>query len=156
MGMARLLLIDDDPKHVKLLHAQLSALGHEVLTAIDGEDGLAQLFADDGGISVVITDLTMPKVDGRAVVQRIRASPDHAQLAIIIVSATRDAADINDLLRDGRTRFMGKPIDFFGLSSTIARYTNRRTTEEVTLTPEQVEMLASAKPCKPIDINQEA
>ena len=58
----QVLIVDDEPNLRKILSAQLSRDGYDVLTAEDGEKGLAAL--REHHIDLVITDLKMPKIDG--------------------------------------------------------------------------------------------
>jgi CheY-like chemotaxis protein len=62
--MARILIVDDDELDRTLLRAMLSGEGHEVIQAVDGEEGFA--FLGETSIDVVVTDLQMPKVLDRA------------------------------------------------------------------------------------------
>jgi CheY-like chemotaxis protein len=76
-----ILLVDDDPILLRSLRETLELDGHTILTANDGKEGI-ELFqkSRSGGhvtVSVVITDLGMPHVDGRSVARAVKqASPD--------------------------------------------------------------------------------
>ena len=78
----RILLVDDDPILLKSLRETLEQDGHTILTANGGRQGLELFQASIGAngqstISVVITDLGMPHVDGRSVARGVKeASPD--------------------------------------------------------------------------------
>ncbi|MDB4995225.1 MAG: Response regulator of zinc sigma-54-dependent two-component system, partial [Myxococcaceae bacterium] len=58
----QVLIVDDEPNLRKILSAQLSRDGYDVMTAEDGEQGL--LILKEHHIDLVVTDLKMPKVDG--------------------------------------------------------------------------------------------
>ena len=58
----QVLIVDDEPNLRKILAAQLSRDGYEVMLAEDGEQGLTML--RENHIDLVVTDLKMPKVDG--------------------------------------------------------------------------------------------
>jgi CheY-like chemotaxis protein len=66
----RVLLIDDDPSLGEIISAVLASFGYECQTAADGQSGLARF--DEGGWDLVLTDLTMPEVNGWEVVEAIR------------------------------------------------------------------------------------
>ena len=67
----QVLIVDDEPNLRKILSAQLSRDGYDVLTAEDGEAGLAILH--EHHIDLVVTDLKMPKVDGMALLRQAHA-----------------------------------------------------------------------------------
>jgi signal transduction histidine kinase/ActR/RegA family two-component response regulator len=69
--VARVLLVDDDPRLVSVLSDMLRSEGHAVATATNGEEALA-LF-DPAAHDVVITDLGMPKMNGWEVAERVKA-----------------------------------------------------------------------------------
>ena len=58
----RILLVDDDPFILEMLKSAMVALGHAFETAMDGEAAKAKL--KQGGFTMVLTDLTMPRCDG--------------------------------------------------------------------------------------------
>ena len=79
----QVLIVDDEPNLRKILAAQLSRDGYEVMTAEDGEQGLAML--REHHIDLVITDLKMPKVDGMTLLREaLRLDPD---LPIVMITA---------------------------------------------------------------------
>ena len=142
--MSGLPLVDDDPVFRRLLGRQLEALGHLVTVAEDGQEGLHRLQAATAAYDLLITDLNMPRVSGRELVAAVRSDLRWGALPIIIVSATSESGGLGDYLRDGITRFMAKPVDFFGISASIAHLCNRRITEFIELTPEEQATLAQA------------
>ena len=67
----QVLIVDDEPNLRKILAAQLSRDGYDVLLAEDGEQGLALL--REHHIDLVVTDLKMPKVDGMTLLREALA-----------------------------------------------------------------------------------
>jgi adenylate cyclase len=65
------LVIDDDPTNVEVLRVRLSAQGYEVVTAIDGEEGLQR--ARELEPDLVLLDVMMPKLDGISVLKELKA-----------------------------------------------------------------------------------
>jgi len=85
--MARILIVDDDELDRTLLRAMLSTEGHEVVQAVDGEEGLASV--SETPVDLVVTDLQMPNVHGLELISVLRAlSP---RPAILAVSGTGEA-----------------------------------------------------------------
>lgn len=83
--MCTILVIDDEKSILRVIQEALSRFGHEVETALDGVEGVQKF--DDGRYDLVITDLRMPGLDGKGVVEHIRASGKNA-IPIICISAT--------------------------------------------------------------------
>ncbi|HEX3346441.1 MAG TPA: response regulator, partial [Polyangiaceae bacterium] len=79
----QVLIVDDEPNLRKILSAQLSRDGYDVMTAEDGEQGLALL--KEHHIDLVITDLKMPKVDGMTLLRR--ALELEAELPVVLITA---------------------------------------------------------------------
>ena len=68
--MARILLVDDDESVRATVQAMLVDRGHEVIPAVDGEDGLLQL--SEQPFDLIICDVIMPNMDGLEMVREIR------------------------------------------------------------------------------------
>ncbi len=103
----QVLIVDDEPNLRKILSAQLSRDGYDVLTAEDGEQGLSLL--KEHHIDLVITDLKMPKVDGMALLKR--ALVDEPDLPIIIITAHGTVDTAVEALKVGAFDFVTKPFD---------------------------------------------
>jgi DNA-binding response OmpR family regulator len=78
----QVLIVDDEPNLRKILSAQLSRDGYDVLTAEDGEKGLAAL--REHHIDLVITDLKMPKVDGMTLLREALREARNVRMLIIM------------------------------------------------------------------------
>jgi CheY-like chemotaxis protein len=82
---ARILVVDDNQALRENLAEALVLEGFEVETASDGTRALARL-AEDPAFGVVLMDLVMPGMDGRELVERIRADPALRGLRLIVAS----------------------------------------------------------------------
>lgn len=83
--MARILIVEDEPAIALVLSELLTGEGHVCETAADGQRGLArlhQLPAPD----LVLLDLLMPGVGGKAVLTAMRAEPSLAMIPVIVVT----------------------------------------------------------------------
>src|SRR6185437_11201582 len=103
----QVLIVDDEPNLRKILSAQLSRDGYDVLTAEDGEQGLAQL--KEHHIDLVITDLKMPKVDGMTLLRR--ALVEEPELPVILITAHGTIDTAVEALKAGAFDFVTKPFD---------------------------------------------
>jgi CheY-like chemotaxis protein len=102
-----LLVEDDDMVRVATLRA-LRRHGHRVLEAVDGEAALSIIARTPESIDLVITDLVMPRMGGRELGERLRASGHEA--AILYISGyTGDAVTQQHMLDDG-AEFLEKPF----------------------------------------------
>ena len=72
LRMSRILVVDDDPDILALVRFKLEAEGHEVLTASDGEAGLAAIRQHRPDL--VLADWTMPRLNGVEMLARRRAT----------------------------------------------------------------------------------
>jgi two-component system, OmpR family, KDP operon response regulator KdpE len=111
--MAKVLVIDDDPSLLRALRLGLRAGGHDVITAVGGEEGISQtaLASPD----VVVLDLGLPDIDGQAVCRRIR---QWSGVPIIILSASGSEDRKVAALDGGADDFVTKP---FGMAELEAR-----------------------------------
>ncbi len=82
--MAKLLLIEDDMLLVRLYQKKFTKEGHEVITARDGEEGLAMIEKEKPDL--VLLDIMMPKLSGLEVLERIKANPATRSVPVVILS----------------------------------------------------------------------
>ena len=95
-GHPVVLIADDEPAIRRLYSQVLSTAGFEVVEAVDGEDALAKLATI--GVSLVLLDASMPRLDGLGVIRRLRADPATARLPIILVTGSGEEANrVRDL-----------------------------------------------------------
>lgn len=128
----RVLLIDDDPSLVEALRTSLIDEGHKVSAATGGQSGIDTFrAAHKSGLpfDIVITDLSMPDVDGRQVVANLRAiSP---RTPIVLLTGWRHQ------LKDGAERslqvdrLLGKPPRIRELRMALAELTGRRASDQL-------------------------
>jgi len=114
-----ILIVEDIPNVLDLLEMTLKFQGYNVLTARNGEEALDIL--DKEKPVLIITDILMPKLDGFAMVQKIRTNPKTQNIPVIFLSATYITPDDRSFaLRLGASRFIEKPIDTEDFLLTIA------------------------------------
>lgn len=113
------LVVDDEPDARELLAACLEARGCEVRTAADGEEALDVLRAD-GDVGLVITDIMMPRLDGLALCDQMRAEPRLRSIPVVLVSALFGRGE-HDVAQDPVVGALGKPIDLDALLAMVRR-----------------------------------
>lgn len=104
----RILVVDDKPHNRRVLVDILSPLGFEVMEADNGLEGLVK--AGQSCFQVLIVDLIMPELDGFALIQKIRQSPELKEVVIIATSASVYEDDQEKSIEMGANVFLPKPV----------------------------------------------
>jgi two-component system KDP operon response regulator KdpE len=115
-ALPRILVVDDDAAIRGALARELSLAGYEVAVAADGEEGVRTFAAEP--FDLVITDLAMPRADGFAVIQAIRAAGTGGATPILVLSVRGDEEDKVRALDLGADDYVTKP---FSLRELLAR-----------------------------------
>ena len=105
----KVLVVDDDETIRGLITLNLELEGFEVATAVDGLDALAKAAAVQP--AVVTLDVMMPRLDGWATAQRLRADPATADIKVVLLSARAQEADLQRGTRIGVDAYLTKPFD---------------------------------------------
>ncbi|MCM2252071.1 MAG: response regulator transcription factor [Ramlibacter sp.] len=139
----RLLLIEDDAALRLGLARQLEAEGYRVDQAADGEDGLFQ--AREYPVDLAIVDLGLPKLNGLAVVQRLRA--DGRTLPILILTARGSWQDKVAGLEAGADDYLVKPFEYPELAARVKallRRSMKAASDVLVLGPVSIDFSAQA------------
>lgn len=105
MAKAKVLVVDDEPRVVQLVRANLGVEGYEVLVAEDGAQALSM--AQSEAPDLVILDLMLPKLDGYEVARRIR---EFSSVPIIMLTARSGEVDIVRGFDAGADDYLTKPF----------------------------------------------
>lgn len=114
--MARVLVADDDEDIRDLIGVSLT---HECAFARDGAEAIDALSRQR--IDLVVLDVMMPHVDGLEVLRRIRTSPDHAHLPVVLLTAKVSEDDHLRGYQSGADAYLTKPFDIDELQSQVDR-----------------------------------
>jgi CheY-like chemotaxis protein len=116
-GTRTALIVDDNFFNRNIFHIALESVGYQVTESEDGLHGLEALSARN--FHLLILDLQMPQLDGRAVLRKVREQPQHSQMHIVVVTANAHmATDDIDSLAD---YIMYKPINVVEFSEFAQR-----------------------------------
>jgi len=115
--MQKVLIIDDEKPTLAMFELFLAAYGFEVLTAENGEDGIAMFEAENP--SIVFTDIKMPGMDGFEVLKRIKAISPGA--VVIVVTGHGDKELARKALDLKATDFIHKPVQKEALDAALER-----------------------------------
>ncbi len=109
----RILIVDDEPRYLRLLEANLRTEGYEVVTAADGLQAIETFSSQP--IDLVLLDVMMPRLDGFGATQRIR---EFSNVPIIILTAKGEEQDRVKGLDFGADDYLVKP---FSATELLAR-----------------------------------
>jgi len=112
-----ILIVDDNPANVEILQMRLAANNYEIITAADGEEGLAT--AREAQPDLILLDIMMPKMDGIEVCRHIRADASLPFIPIIMVTAKADSKDVVAGLEAGGDEYLTKPVDHAALVARV-------------------------------------
>ena len=110
VGPTRILVVDDDEEARLMAASILEAEGYEISIAKDGYEAVERLDADPD-FNLVILDLSMPGMDGRKVLDRIRGSKETAALPVLVSTAFGGDEVETELLEAGADDFLEKTGD---------------------------------------------
>lgn len=113
-----ILLVDDNPQILAILADLLEPLGYVLLCAENGIDALA--LAASHHPDLVLLDVMMPEMDGFTVCQRLRATPDLAQIPVMMITALDDRVSRMRGFEAGADDFISKPFDYAELRARVA------------------------------------
>ena len=117
----KLLLIEDEPSVISLIQRSLSASGHEIAVAMDGQSGLQM--AEQHEFSLIILDLMIPVMNGMEVCRRIRQAG--LVTPILMLTALGTTENIVSGLDAGADDYMTKPFKLAELEARIRTLTRR-------------------------------
>ena len=109
VAKATVLVVDDDPVIQKLLQVNFEMEDYNVLTASDGEEGLAR--ARNERPDIVVLDIMMPKMNGLEVARALKDDGGTSSIPVILLSAKAQAGDVQAGLDRGANAYVTKPFD---------------------------------------------
>jgi DNA-binding NtrC family response regulator len=123
--MARVLVVDDEPKLGRVVQEMLELDGHAVARGGGGAEAVARLAGEP--FDVVVTDLRMPAVDGLAVLRAARARPSPPE--VIVVTAYGTAESAVEAMKAGAADYVTKPFSMDELRLRVRRLAAQRSAE---------------------------
>jgi two-component system response regulator len=122
----RILLVEDNPDDEALTLRALKRnnILNEVIVARDGAEAVRLL--DAGGpttdsIGLVLLDLKLPKISGLEVLKRLRANPATELLPVVILTSSKEDADLISGYKLGANSYVRKPVDFHQFVDAVAK-----------------------------------
>ncbi len=105
----RILIVDDDPRNVRVLEAMLHAQGYGTVSAMNGKEALKA--AEQELPDLILLDLMMPDMNGFEVIEQLKAGNTTHDIPVIIVTSLDDRESRLYALQAGADEFISKPVD---------------------------------------------
>jgi len=118
------LVVDDNPLNLELVHDVLSAAGFTVRQACSGEEALRS--ARELQPDLILLDIGLPGMDGYAAVRALRADPATRGILAVALTAFAMPEDEARAREAGFDAYISKPVHTRSLAETVARLMNAR------------------------------
>jgi DNA-binding response OmpR family regulator len=125
----KLLLVDADPRSVRVLEVSLKKAGYSVTTATDGLDALAKI--ESLTPDLVLSDTRLPKLDGYTLVRKLKERPEWAGIPVVFLTSQKSIEDKIRGLELGVEDYLTKPIFVRELIARVNLLLARRTQENI-------------------------
>jgi CheY-like chemotaxis protein len=125
----QLLLVDADPRSVRVLEVSLKKSGYSVTTASDGADALAKI--EFSAPDLILSDTRLPRIDGYELVRRMKDKPEHAHIPVVFLTSQKSIEDKIRGLELGVEDYLTKPIFVRELIARVNLLLARRTQERM-------------------------
>jgi len=110
MSAKTILAVDDSATMREMIFQSLSEIGYRVVLAVDGVDALDKL-QSEAAPSVIITDINMPRMNGIALIDRLRREGPNRTTPILVLSTETDADWKAQAKQAGATGWITKPFN---------------------------------------------
>jgi CheY-like chemotaxis protein len=121
--MVKILYVEDNEDNLYMLSSRLARRGYEVVSAKDGEQGIAM--ASSESPALILMDLSLPVIDGWEATRRLKAEPATRNIPVIALSAHAMAGDREKAIAAGCDDYDTKPVELPRLLEKIAALVGR-------------------------------
>ncbi|OGR69051.1 MAG: hypothetical protein A2081_04075 [Elusimicrobia bacterium GWC2_61_19] len=115
----KILVVEDEDLIAKVLAIRLSGLGYKVVTAFDGEEGLAAVKKEKPDL--VILDIGLPRIDGTTLCELIKADKATSGIRVIMLTGKRLVGDMENAFTAGADFYVNKPYEWARLLGHIQK-----------------------------------
>ena len=122
--MSVILIVEDNPRNMKLVRDVLQVKGHATLEATTAEDGI--VLAKQKIPDLVLMDIQLPGMNGIDALGHLRADPSTAKIPVIAVTASVMQQDRKLITEAGFDGYIGKPINLKEFLDTVRAMLERR------------------------------
>jgi two-component system cell cycle response regulator DivK len=115
--MSSILIVEDNPRNLKLVRDLLQAKGYGTLEAASAEEGLA--LARERAPRLILMDIQLPGMNGIEALRALRADPATARIPVIAITASVMQHNRREITAAGFEAFIEKPINVRGFLETV-------------------------------------
>ncbi len=116
--MAKILLVEDNEMNRDMLSRRLKKKGHDVVIAVDGQQGVDMATSETP--EIILLDMSLPVMDGWEAAKHLKANAATSGIPIIALTAHAMAGDREKCLAVGADDYDTKPVDFKRLMGKIS------------------------------------
>lgn len=132
--LKKILLVEDNPNDAELTLEALQSknLANEVIWLKDGQEALDFLYCNEAyagreklNPALILLDIKMPRVDGLEVLKQVKSDPNLRSIPVVILTSSREEADLLEGYNQGVNAFVVKPVmfqDFMHSVSTLGTF----------------------------------
>jgi DNA-binding response OmpR family regulator len=113
----KILIVDDERDLVSTVEFRLKFSNYTVITAANGQEGLAKAATEDPDL--ILLDIDMPIIDGHEMLKQLRANPKLKKIPVIMLTASCNHQDIATASSYGVVHYVTKPFDFAELAKKV-------------------------------------
>lgn len=148
-GSSHILVVEDEAVLAEIIQNHLTAQGFRVTWAEDGQAAWDLILAAPGRFAAILLDRAMPRMDGLALLGKIRGWPETAHIPVIMATALDDKASVLEGLNAGAYYYLTKPLQLDLLLAVVRAAVNQtderlRLAQLVRQTEQSLDCLTSA------------
>lgn len=113
----KILIVEDEDLIVKVLSIRLESLGYKVVSAADGEAGLAAVRKEKPDLAIL--DIGLPRIDGTTLCELIKADEATKSVRVIMLTGKRLVGDMENSFSAGADLYVNKPYEWARLRDHI-------------------------------------
>ena len=117
MANELILIVEDNPKNLKLVRDTLQVKGYQTIEAETGEEGVR--LAQERQPALILMDIQLPGISGIDALQQLRTDPRTHAIPVIAVTASVMTQDRKRVMDAGFDGFQGKPLSMRELLATV-------------------------------------
>jgi len=124
MANELILIVEDNPKNLKLVRDTLQVKGYQTIEAETGEEGVR--LAQERHPALILMDIQLPGINGVEALRQLRVDPMTSAIPVIAVTASVMTQDRTRIMAAGFDGFQGKPISVRELLATVREILDKR------------------------------
>ena len=124
MANELILIVEDNPKNLKLVRDTLQVKGYQTIEAETGEEGVR--LAQERHPALILMDIQLPGINGVEALRQLRVDPMTSAIPVIAVTASVMTQDRTRIMAAGFDGFQGKPIRVRELLATVREILDKR------------------------------